>query len=66
MTEFAYEKGRWEPPVAGDEDAILLGFLERQRTSRNEKRSHPANARRLTTANSIAYPNPAKRYTATR
>jgi hypothetical protein len=31
MTEFAYEEGRWEPPVAGDESATLLGFLERQR-----------------------------------
>jgi hypothetical protein len=33
MTEFAYEQGRWEPPVAGDEDALLLGFLERQRAT---------------------------------
>ena len=33
MTEFAYEEGRWEPPVTGDEDAILLGFLERQRAT---------------------------------
>ena len=33
MTEFAYEEGRWEPPVAGDEDATLLGFLERQRAT---------------------------------
>ena len=33
MTEFAYEEGRWEPPVTGDEDATLLGFLERQRTT---------------------------------
>jgi len=33
MTEFAYEEGRWEPPVMGDEDATLLGFLERQRAT---------------------------------
>jgi hypothetical protein len=33
MTDFAYEEGRWEPPVAGDEDATLLGFLERQRAT---------------------------------
>lgn len=33
MTEFAYEEGRWEPPVAGDEAATLLGFLERQRAT---------------------------------
>ena len=33
MTEFAYEEGRWEPPVTGDEDATLLGFLERQRAT---------------------------------
>jgi hypothetical protein len=33
MTEFAYEEGRWEPPIAGDEDATLLGFLERQRAT---------------------------------
>ena len=33
MTGFAYEEGRWEPPVAGDEDATLLGFLERQRAT---------------------------------
>ena len=33
MTEFAYEGGRWEPPVTGDEDATLLGFLERQRAT---------------------------------
>jgi hypothetical protein len=33
MTEFAYDQGRWEPPVAGDEDATLLGFLERQRAT---------------------------------
>ena len=31
MTDFAYEEGRWEPPVTSDEDATLLGFLERQR-----------------------------------
>lgn len=31
--EFAYEEGRWEPPVTGDEGAILLGFLERQRAT---------------------------------
>ena len=33
MTEWAYEEGRWEPPVTGDEDATLLGFLERQRAT---------------------------------
>ena len=33
MTEFAYEEGRWEPPITGDEDATLLGFLERQRAT---------------------------------
>ncbi len=33
MTNFAYEEGRWEPPVTGDEDATLLGFLERQRAT---------------------------------
>src|ERR671927_642959 len=33
MSEFAYEEGRWEPPVAADEDATLLGFLERQRAT---------------------------------
>jgi hypothetical protein len=33
MMEFSYEEGRWEPPVTGDEDAILLGFLERQRAT---------------------------------
>jgi hypothetical protein len=33
MTEFAYEEGRWQPPVAGGEDATLLGFLERQRAT---------------------------------
>lgn len=33
MTDFAYEEGRWEPPVAGDEEATLLGFLERQRAT---------------------------------
>ncbi len=33
MPEFAYEEGRWEPPVAGDEGATLLGFLERQRAT---------------------------------
>jgi hypothetical protein len=33
MTEFAYEQGRWQPPVAGDEGATLLGFLERQRAT---------------------------------
>src|SRR5262245_64991535 len=33
MTDFAYEEGGWEPPVAADEDAILLGFLERQRAT---------------------------------
>src|SRR6266508_4344000 len=33
MTEFAYEEGRWEPPVTGDEDATVLGFLERQRAT---------------------------------
>ena len=31
--EFQYEQGRWEPPVAGDEAATLLGFLERQRAT---------------------------------
>ena len=31
--EFAYEEGRWEPPIAGDEGATLLGFLERQRAT---------------------------------
>jgi hypothetical protein len=30
MTEFADEEGRWEPPIAGDEGATLLGFLECQ------------------------------------
>ena len=30
---FAYEEGRWEPPVTGDEGVILLGFLERQRAT---------------------------------
>jgi len=34
-------------------------------TSRNEKRSHHANAKRLTTVSSIAYPGPVKRYAAT-
>jgi Protein of unknown function (DUF664) len=33
MMEFAYEEGRWDPPVTGDESAILLGFLERQRAT---------------------------------
>ena len=33
MMEFQYEQGRWEPPVAGDEAATLLGFLERQRAT---------------------------------
>ncbi len=33
MTDFAYEEGRWEPPIARDEDATLLGFLERQRAT---------------------------------
>ena len=33
MTEFAYEEGRWEPPIAGNEDTTLLGFLERQRAT---------------------------------
>ena len=33
MTEFAYEEGRWQPPVAGDEETTLLGFLERQRAT---------------------------------
>jgi uncharacterized protein DUF664 len=33
MTDFAYEQGRWEPPIAGDEAATLLGFLERQRAT---------------------------------
>lgn len=33
MTDFAYEEGRWEPPIAGDEAATLLGFLERQRAT---------------------------------
>jgi hypothetical protein len=33
MTDFAYEEGRWQPPIAGNEDAILLGFLERQRAT---------------------------------
>ena len=33
MMEFAYEEGRWQPPVSGNEDAILLGFLERQRAT---------------------------------
>ncbi len=33
MMEFAYEEGRWEPPVTGDEAATLLGFLERQRAT---------------------------------
>lgn len=33
MTDFAYEEGRWDPPIAGDEGAILLGFLERQRAT---------------------------------
>lgn len=33
MTDFAYEQGRWEPPIAGDEGATLLGFLERQRAT---------------------------------
>jgi hypothetical protein len=33
MTEFAYEEGRWEPSIAGDEGATLLGFLERQRAT---------------------------------
>ena len=31
--DFQYEQGRWEPPVAGDEAATLLGFLERQRAT---------------------------------
>ena len=32
MTEFVSEEGRWEPSVAGDEDATaaaLLGILDR-------------------------------------
>jgi hypothetical protein len=33
MMEFQYEQGCWEPPVAGDEAATLLGFLERQRAT---------------------------------
>ena len=33
MTEFAYEAGRWEPPIAADEATTLLGFLERQRAT---------------------------------
>lgn len=33
MLEYAYEEGRWEPPIAGEEAAILLGFLERQRAT---------------------------------
>ena len=33
MMEFAYEEGRWQPPITGNEDAILLGFLERQRAT---------------------------------
>jgi hypothetical protein len=33
MIEFAYEEGRWQPPIAGNEDLILLGFLERQRAT---------------------------------
>jgi hypothetical protein len=33
MTVYAYEEGRWEPPIAGDEAATLLGFLERQRAT---------------------------------
>ncbi len=33
MMEFMYEEGRWEPPIAGDEGATLLGFLERQRAT---------------------------------
>ena len=33
MTDFAYEEGRWEPPITGDEGATLLGFLERQRAT---------------------------------
>jgi hypothetical protein len=33
MTDFAHEEGRWQPPIAGNEDAILLGFLERQRAT---------------------------------
>lgn len=33
MTDFAYEEGPWEPPVAGDEGTTLLGFLERQRAT---------------------------------
>ncbi|MFN8514597.1 MAG: DUF664 domain-containing protein [Thermomicrobiales bacterium] len=33
MSGFAYEEGRWEPPIAGDEAATLLGFLERQRAT---------------------------------
>jgi hypothetical protein len=33
MLGFRYEEGRWEPPVAGDELATLLGFLERQRAT---------------------------------
>jgi len=33
MMEFKYEEGRWEPPIASNEDATLLGFLERQRAT---------------------------------
>jgi hypothetical protein len=33
MIDFQYEHGRWEPPIAGDEAATLLGFLERQRAT---------------------------------
>jgi hypothetical protein len=33
MTEFAFEEGRWQPPIAGNEEATLLGFLERQRAT---------------------------------
>jgi hypothetical protein len=33
MLEFQYEQGRWEPPIARDEAATLLGYLERQRAT---------------------------------
>src|SRR5690242_18219759 len=33
MTDFAYGEGRWEPPLAGDEGATLLGVLGRRRAT---------------------------------
>lgn len=31
--DYRYEDGNWEPPIASDEAATLLGYLERQRAT---------------------------------